>query len=209
VTKPFKFEERLLQASTTSSAARLRGHDHHHPERAAADDHRPHDADDRAFATADDATAGDSGISDHPGPGSSTDFADVKTIMSGMGLAMMGTGIAEGRIAMEAARRAISSRCSKASVNGSRGVIINVTGGPDLSLVEVCEASSPCRRRRTKANIIFGAVVDPNLKGKVKITVIRPVSTRVGDAAIAPPVTTLTCRHTSISRGCAEQVSQA
>ena len=72
------------------------------------------------------------------------DFADVKTIMSGMGLAMMGTGIAEGQDrAMEAARRAISSPLLEgASVNGSRGVIINVTGGPDLSLVEVSEASS-------------------------------------------------------------------
>src|SRR5207344_1307414 len=72
------------------------------------------------------------------------DFADVKTIMSGMGLAMMGTGIAEGpERAMEAARKAISSPLLEgASVNGARGVIINITGGPDLSLVEVSEASS-------------------------------------------------------------------
>ena len=72
------------------------------------------------------------------------DFADVKTIMSGMGLAMMGTGVAEGADrAMEAARRAISSPLLEdASVNGARGVIINVTGGPDLSLVEVSEAST-------------------------------------------------------------------
>jgi len=67
------------------------------------------------------------------------DFADVRTIMSGMGLAMMGTGVAEGPDrAMEAARKAISSPLLEGtSVNGSRGVIINVTGGPDLSLVEV------------------------------------------------------------------------
>ena len=103
------------------------------------------------------------------------DFADVKTIMSGMGLAMMGTGIAEGPDrAMEAARRAISSPLLEgASVNGSRGVIINVTGGPDLSLVEVSEASSIVQEAAHEdANIIFGAVVDPTLKGKVKITVI-------------------------------------
>src|SRR3954447_10465078 len=103
------------------------------------------------------------------------DFADVKTIMSGMGLAMMGTGIAEGpERAMEAARRAISSPLLEgASVNGSRGVIINVTGGPDLSLVEVSEASSIVQEAADEdANIIFGAVVDPALKGKVKITVI-------------------------------------
>src|SRR6266550_4369306 len=103
------------------------------------------------------------------------DFADVKTIMSGMGLAMMGTGTAEGPDrAMEAARRAISSPLLEgASVNGARGVIINVTGGSDLSLVEVAEASSIVQEAAdADANIIFGAVVDPALKGKVKITVI-------------------------------------
>jgi cell division protein FtsZ len=103
------------------------------------------------------------------------DFADVKTIMAGMGLAMMGTGVAEGADrAMEAARRAISSPLLEgASVNGARGVIINVTGGPDLSLVEVSEASSIVQEAAHEdANIIFGAVIDPALKGKVKITVI-------------------------------------
>src|SRR5947208_271295 len=103
------------------------------------------------------------------------DFADVKTIMAGMGLAMMGTGVAEGQDrAMEAARRAISSPLLEgASVNGSRGVIINVTGGPDLSLVEVSEASSIVQEAADEeANIIFGAVIDPALAGKVMITVI-------------------------------------
>ena len=103
------------------------------------------------------------------------DFADVKTIMSGMGLAMMGTGVAEGEDrAVEAARRAISSPLLEgASVNGARGVIINVTGGPDLSLVEVSDASTIVQEAADEdANIIFGAVVDPALKGKVKITVI-------------------------------------
>jgi cell division protein FtsZ len=103
------------------------------------------------------------------------DFADVKTIMSGMGLAMMGTGVAEGEArAIEAARRAISSPLLEgASVNGARGVIINVTGGPDLSLIEVSEASSIVQEAADEdANIIFGAVLDPTLKGKVKITVI-------------------------------------
>src|SRR4051795_7787336 len=103
------------------------------------------------------------------------DFADVKTIMSGMGLAMMGTGVAEGEgRAVEAAKRAISSPLLEgASVNGARGVIINVTGGPDLSLVEVSEASSIVQEAADEdANIIFGAVVDPELTGRVKITVI-------------------------------------
>ena len=72
------------------------------------------------------------------------DFADVKTIMSGMGMAMMGTGMGEGETrAVDAARRAISSPLLEgACVNGARGVIINVTGGPDLSLMEVSDAST-------------------------------------------------------------------
>jgi cell division protein FtsZ len=103
------------------------------------------------------------------------DFADVKTIMSGMGLAMMGTGVAEGEgRAIEAARRAISSPLLEgASVNGARGVIINVTGGTDLSLCEVSDASTIVQEAADEdANIIFGAVVDPELEGLVKITVI-------------------------------------
>jgi cell division protein FtsZ len=103
------------------------------------------------------------------------DFADVKTIMSGMGVAMMGTGQAEGDgRAMQAAQKAISSPLLEdGSVTGARGVIINVTGGSDMSLMEVNEASSVIQEAAHEdANIIFGAVVDPNLKGKVKITVI-------------------------------------
>jgi cell division protein FtsZ len=153
-----------------------------------------------AFATADDVLRqAIQGISDLilvPGL-INLDFADVKTIMSGMGFAMMGTGIAEGpERAMEAARKAISSPLLEgASVNGSRGVIINVTGGPDLSLVEVSEASSIVQEAADEdANIIFGAVVDPSLKGRVKITVIatgfgQPSSTtRVPAAPNATPV---------------------
>jgi len=145
-----------------------------------------------AFATADDVLRqAIQGISDLilvPGM-INLDFADVKTIMAGMGLAMMGTGIAEGNDrAMEAARKAISSPLLEgASVNGARGVIINVTGGPDLSLVEVSEASSIVQEAADEeANIIFGAVVDPALKGKVKITVI---ATGFGaqTATVAPP----------------------
>src|SRR5437870_477352 len=143
-----------------------------------------------AFATADDVLRqAIQGISDLilvPGL-INLDFADVKTIMAGMGLAMMGTGIAEGQDrAMEAARRAISSPLLEgASVNGARGVIINVTGGPDLSLVEVSEASSIVQEAADEdANIIFGAVVDPTLTGKVKITVI---ATGFGGYAAAKP----------------------
>jgi cell division protein FtsZ len=156
-----------------------------------------------AFATADDVLRqAIQGISDLilvPGL-INLDFADVKTIMAGMGFAMMGTGVAEGQDrAIEAARRAISSPLLEgASVNGARGVIINVTGGPDLSLVEVSEASSIVQEAADEdANIIFGAVVDPILKGKVKITVIAtgfalPVSTARPSASSAQTPVDLT-----------------
>ena len=103
------------------------------------------------------------------------DFADVKTIMSGMGVAMMGTAMAEGPSrAVDAANRAISSPLLEdASVRGARGVIINVTGGPDMSLMEVNEALTIIQESAHEdANIIFGAVVDKALTNKVKITVI-------------------------------------
>jgi cell division protein FtsZ len=110
------------------------------------------------------------------------DFADVKTIMAGMGIAIMGTGVAEGDSkAMDAANRAISSPLLEdASVKGARGVIINVTGGHDLSLIEVSEASAVIQEAAHEdANIIFGAVVDPKMEGKVKITVIATGFDRV------------------------------
>jgi cell division protein FtsZ len=103
------------------------------------------------------------------------DFADVRTIMAGMGLAIMGTGVGEGATrAVDAARRAISSPLLEdVSMKGARGVIINITGGPDLSLLEVNEGSSVVHEAaHEEANIIFGAVVDPKMQGRVKITVI-------------------------------------
>ncbi len=139
-----------------------------------------------AFSTADDVLRqAIQGISDLilvPGL-INLDFADVKTIMSGMGVAMMGTGTAEGDgRALEAATRAIASPLLEdSSVNGARGVIINVTGGPDMSLTEVSEASSIIQEAAHEdANIIFGAVVDPELTGKVKITVIATGFDRKG-----------------------------
>jgi cell division protein FtsZ len=152
-----------------------------------------------AFASADDvlrqAIQGISDLIIVPGL-INLDFADVKTIMAGMGFAMMGTGVAEGpERALEAARRAISSPLLEgASVNGARGVIINVTGGPDLSLVEVSEASCIVQEAADEdANIIFGAVVDPMLKGIVKITVIAtgfgaPALERAAPSAAQTPI---------------------
>jgi cell division protein FtsZ len=121
------------------------------------------------------------------------DFADVKTIMAGMGLAIMGTGIGEGEDrALIAANAAISSPLLEdASVKGARGVIINVTGGSDLSLIEVSEASAIIQEAAHEdANIIFGAVVDQNMEGKVKITVIatgfdRPAAEKAATASAA------------------------
>ena len=118
------------------------------------------------------------------------DFADVRTIMSGMGMALMGTGIASGpNRAMEAAQRAISSPLLEdATIDGARGILINITGGPDMTLHEVAEASSLVQRTADpEANIIFGTVIDREMTDQVKITVIatgfvREEETRVADA---------------------------
>jgi cell division protein FtsZ len=118
------------------------------------------------------------------------DFADVKTIMSGMGMAIMGTGTAEGSTrAVDAAHRAISSPLLEdASVTGARGVIINVTGGPDISLLEVNEASTIIQEAAHEdANIIFGAVVDPTMHGSIKITVIATGFDRGAPVGATPP----------------------
>jgi cell division protein FtsZ len=103
------------------------------------------------------------------------DFADVRTIMSGMGRALMGTGVGTGkRRATEAAEMAISSPLLEdVSIDGATGILINITGGPDLTLHEVNEASSLIQHAAHEdANIIFGSVIDPNLSEEVRITVI-------------------------------------
>ncbi len=103
------------------------------------------------------------------------DFADVKTIMSGMGMALMGTGVAEGEHrAVEAAQRAISSPLLEdASIHGARGVLINITGGEDMTLHEVSDAAEIIHEAADPdANIIFGTVIDRAMKGSVKVTVI-------------------------------------
>src|SRR5688572_23842129 len=101
--------------------------------------------------------------------------ADVKAIMSGMGLALMGAGRASGpNRAVEATQQAISSPLlEEATIQGAKGVLINITGGSDLTLYEVNEASSIIRESADDdANIIFGAVIDESLRDEMKITVI-------------------------------------
>jgi cell division protein FtsZ len=141
------------------------------------------------------------------------DFADVRTIMSGMGVAMMGTGVADGEgRAMQAAQRAVSSPLLEdSSVHGARGVIINVTGGPDMSLMEVNEASCVIQESAHEdANIIFGAVIDPDLAGRLKITVIATGFERTGSArhvpaAALPTPTDLTSYTAHLARAGAAQ----
>jgi cell division protein FtsZ len=104
------------------------------------------------------------------------DFADVRTIMNEMGVALMGTGVAAGdERAEEAARMAISSPLLEdLSIDGAHGVLINITGGPDISLFEVNEASSLIQEAAHEdANIIFGAVIDDTMpEGEIRVTVI-------------------------------------
>ena len=103
------------------------------------------------------------------------DFADVETIMKNMGEAIMGTGVASGEErAVLAAQQAISSPLlDDATIKGAQGVLVNITGGSDLTLMEANEATSIIfEEAGPSANIIFGAVIDPNLKDEIRVTVI-------------------------------------
>jgi len=103
------------------------------------------------------------------------DFSDIKTVMSEMGKAMMGTGEAEGeRRAVEAAEAAISNPLlDDSSMKGARGVLINITGGLDISLFEVDEAANRIREEvDCDANIIFGTTLDESLEGKMRVSVV-------------------------------------
>jgi len=103
------------------------------------------------------------------------DFADVKTIMSDMGKALMGSGTASGENrAIEAAQKAISSPLlDEAAVDGAKGLLINITGGKDLTLMEVNEASMLIQQNaHDDAHIIFGAVIDDQMDGHMRVTVI-------------------------------------
>ena len=102
------------------------------------------------------------------------DFADVRTIMRDAGSALMGIGEAEGaNRAAEAARTAVSSPLLEASVEGATGILLNITGGPDIGLFEVNEAAEVVTGAADQnANVIFGAVIDEGMAGRVRVTVI-------------------------------------
>ncbi|ANB60787.1 cell division protein FtsZ [Anoxybacteroides amylolyticum] len=102
------------------------------------------------------------------------DFADVKTIMSNKGSALMGIGIASGENrAAEAAKKAISSPLLETSIDGAQGVLMNITGGMNLSLYEVQEAADIVASASDQdVNMIFGSVINENLKDEIIVTVI-------------------------------------
>ncbi len=142
-----------------------------------------------AFRMADDvllhATKGISDLITEPGL-INLDFADVRTVMSEMGDALMGTGVSNGQDrAQEAAMRAISSPLLEdVSISGAQGVLINITGGLDLSLDDVNNATSIIfEAAGQEANIIFGAILDENIQDEVRVTVI---ATGLNPATAAP-----------------------
>lgn len=123
------------------------------------------------------------------------DFADIKSIMSNAGSALMGTGEAEGdgraRLAVESA---IDSPIVEVNIEGARGVLINITGGPDLTMSEIEEAAKAITERTAPdANIIFGATIDEQLKGRIKISVIAtgfdPARSHLYQSIKKPPIT--------------------
>ena len=116
------------------------------------------------------------------------DFADVKSVMKGMGMAFMGTGLASGENrALEAAEKAISSPLLiDTSIEGAHGVLINITGGKTMTLHEVSKASQLIHSLADPdANIIFGTVIDESMKDTVKVTVIATGFDQPAEKAVA------------------------
>lgn len=120
------------------------------------------------------------------------DFADVNTIMSSMGKALMGSGVASGENrAIEAAQKAISSPLlDDATVEGARGLLINITGGEDLTLHEVNEAAELIQKSaHDDAHIIFGAVIDNSMESEMRVTVIATGYDKVREDAPKATIT--------------------
>ncbi|WP_312469211.1 cell division protein FtsZ [Neobacillus sp.] len=134
------------------------------------------------------------------------DFADVKTIMSNKGSALMGIGVAAGENrATEAAKKAINSPLLETSIDGAQGVLMNITGGTNLSLYEVQEAADiVATATDQEVNMIFGSVINENLKDEIIVTVIatgfneevaQPKVTRPSFGQTKPPVGTVKREH--------------
>ncbi|MBT5944601.1 MAG: cell division protein FtsZ [Rhodospirillaceae bacterium] len=122
------------------------------------------------------------------------DFADIRTVMSEMGKAMMGTGEATGDSrAIESAESAIANPLlDDVSMRGARGVLINITGGPDMTLFEVDEAANRIREEvDTDANIIFGSTFDENLEGMMRVSIVATGIDANADALPRSPMISL------------------
>lgn len=129
------------------------------------------------------------------------DFADVRTIMSEGGAALMAVGKASGdERARMAAEQAISSQLLDITIDGARGILFNVTGGPDMTLFEVNQAAAIIKETaHPDVNLIFGAVVDPNMGDDIRITVIATGFERTSTSP-RRPVETPTNRHQDSNR---------
>jgi cell division protein FtsZ len=180
VTRPFNFEGKRRARNAEEGVLKLR--DHVHTLITIPNDRLMQVIDrkttiEQAFMEVDDVLRqGIQGISElitEPGL-INLDFADVKSIMSEAGAALMAIGRGQGETrAADAARMAISSPLLDISMEGAKGVLLNITGGSDLALSEINEAADiVAQAADPEANIIFGAVIDPRLENEVKITVI-------------------------------------
>ena len=143
------------------------------------------------------------------------DFADVRTVMSEMGKAMMGTGEADGETrAIAAAEAAISNPLlDDITMKGARGVLINITGGPDMTLLEVHEAANRIREEvDSEANIVFGSTFDDAMEGLLRVSV---VATGIEAESVASPrplpsgLSTLKPKPTRIEAAAAEEAAPA
>jgi cell division protein FtsZ len=133
------------------------------------------------------------------------DFADVRTVMSDMGRAMMGTGEATGeRRAIEAAEAAIANPLLEDTcMKGAKGVLINITGGPDITLFEVDEAANRIRDEvEGEAHIIFGSCFDPEMEGKMRVSV---VATGINGAAAVNTIPTVNTTTHAVSSATVQQ----
>jgi cell division protein FtsZ len=209
VTKPFDFEGKKRMRQAERAARELRDHVDTLitiPNQRLLSFVEPGTSLQDAFQTADDvlrqAIQGISDLINCPGE-INLDFADVKKVMSDMGRALMGTAVAEGENrAVHAAQAAISSPLLEdASIEGARGVLLNITGGPDLTLFEVNEAAAIIQQAADpEAEILFGCVSDERMSGQVKVTVIATGFDRAAtdslqiDDEVKPPTATRATR---------------